>query len=406
MDSPLLDFKHMPHFHSIVIGKGLVGAATAKHLSSDRSVALIGPDEPIDYHRASVFASHYDEARVQRVLGKDEAWTRLNRDAALSYPLLEQQSGISFHHPVGCLYVNPYGKDEYLNQQPSLSARLGLSVQQFPNAPELHHYFPHFHFPVDAVGIYETAPSGYIHPRKLVAAQVNLFRANKGAVIPETITQVEKREGLFHVHTQEGNQFTAQQVVVAAGSFINQHALLPQKLQLVTKSEVVLLVELSKEEALSLSGLPSLLYEINTPQLEGIYVIQPVLYPDGHYYLKIGANVPEDRYFERLEDIQHWFREADSAPFAERLVNALRDLMPNLPLRSYQTKKCIISRTPHGRPYIGETSVPGWFIAGGCNGYSAMCSEAIGSVTAHVMRNGSFPEGYNSRAFELLFQNQ
>ncbi len=396
----------MEHYDSIVIGKGLVGAATAKHLSTDRSVALIGPDEPVDYHRASVFASHYDEARVQRVLGKDEAWTRLNRDAALSYPLLEQQSGISFHHPVGCLYVNPYGKDEYLNQQPSLSARLGLSVQQFPNAHALHHHFPHFHFPLDSVGIYETAPAGYIHPRKLIDAQTKFFHKNKGVTISETITQIEKVNELFVVQTQEGNRYTSQQVVVAAGSFINHYQLLPQKLQLVTKSEVVLLVELSKEEALSLSGLPSLLYEINTSQLDGIYLIQPVLYPDGNYYLKIGANVPEDRYFERLEDIQHWFREADSAPFAERLVNALHELMPTLPLRSYQTKKCIISRTPHGRPYIGETQVQGWFVAGGCNGYSAMCSEAIGSVTAHAMRNGSFPEGYKGHDFELLFQNE
>lgn len=393
----------MEHYHSIVIGKGLVGAAIARHLSTDRSVALIGPDEPIDYQHATVFASHYDEARVQRVLGKDEVWTRLNRDAALSYPLLEQQSGISFHHPVGCLYVNPYGKDEYLNQQPSLSARLGLSAQQFPNAHALHHHFPHFHFPLDSVGIYETAPAGYIHPRKLIDAQTQLFHKNKGVTISETITQIEKVDELFVVQTQEGNRYTSQQVVVAAGSFINHHQLLPQKLKLVTKSEVVLLVELSKEEAKPMSGLPSLLYEINTPQIDGIYLIQPVQYPDGNYYLKIGANVPEDQYFERLEDIQYWFREADSAPFAERLVNALRELMPTLPIRNYQTKKCIISRTPHGRPYIGETNVSGWFVAGGCNGYSAMCSEAIGGVAAHVMRNGYFPEGYDKHSFELVY---
>ncbi|MBI3220152.1 MAG: FAD-binding oxidoreductase [Bacteroidetes bacterium] len=394
----------MPHFHTIVIGKGLVGSATAKYLSTDRSVALIGPDEPIDYTQASVFASHYDEARVQRVLGKDETWTRLNRDAVNAYRALEQQSGIQFHHPVGCLYVNPYGKDDYLNQQPSLSARLGLSVQQFPHVHELHHHFPNFHFPVDSVGIYETAPSGYIHPRKLIQAQVNLFQENKGAIISETVTRVEKKEELFHLFTLEGNHFSSQQVVVATGSFINQHQLLPQKLQLVTKSEVVLLVELSSQEAQSLADLPSLLYEINTPLIDGIYLIQPVQYPDGKYYLKMGANVPEDLFFERLEEIQHWFREADRSPYSNRLIEALQLLMPQLPIRNYQTKKCIISRTPHGRPYIGETPVRGWFVAGGCNGYSAMCSDAMGNVTAHLVREGTLPEGYAANAFELLFQ--
>ncbi len=395
----------MNHFHTIVIGKGLVGSATAKYLSADRSVALIGPDEPMDYGKASVFASHFDEARVQRVLGKDEIWTRLNRDAADNYPALEKQSEIQFHYPVGCLYVNPYGKDDYLNQQPSITARLGLSVQQFSNANELNHHFPNFHFPVDSVGIYETSPSGYINPRKLIQAQVKLFQENKGVVIAETVIQVEAHEGIFRISTQEGNKFLAQQIVVAAGSFINHHRLLPQQLQLVTKSEVVLLVELPPHEAQELAGLPSLLYEINTPLMDGIYLIQPVQYPDGNYYLKMGANVPEDVFFERLEDIQHWFREADSTRYSNRLIEALRVLMPQLPIRNYQTKKCIISRTPHGRPYIAETNVRGWFVAGGCNGYSAMCSDTIGSVTAHLVREGTLPEGYAANAFELFFQS-
>lgn len=60
----------VPHYAYIVVGKGLVGAAAARHLSAACPyVALSGPDEPGD--RAThqgVFGGHYDEGRLTRVL--------------------------------------------------------------------------------------------------------------------------------------------------------------------------------------------------------------------------------------------------------------------------------------------------------------------------------------------------
>ena len=52
----------------IVVGKGLMGAAAARHLSAhSSSIALIGPDEPPDRAaHAGVFGSHYDEGRITR----------------------------------------------------------------------------------------------------------------------------------------------------------------------------------------------------------------------------------------------------------------------------------------------------------------------------------------------------
>ena len=80
----------MPAFSTIVIGKGLVGAAAAKYLAATQpGVAVIGPDEPTDYATATVFASHYDQARVLRRIGRDAISTRLNADAAREYPAIQ-----------------------------------------------------------------------------------------------------------------------------------------------------------------------------------------------------------------------------------------------------------------------------------------------------------------------------
>ncbi|MBP7601380.1 MAG: hypothetical protein KA750_08545, partial [Thermoflexales bacterium] len=62
----------MPAFSTIVIGKGLVGTAAAKYLAAAQTgVAVIGPDEPANFSTATVFASHYDQARVLRRIGRD-----------------------------------------------------------------------------------------------------------------------------------------------------------------------------------------------------------------------------------------------------------------------------------------------------------------------------------------------
>ena len=70
------------------------------------------------------------------------------------------------------------------------------------------------------------------------------------------------------------------------------------------------------------------------------------------------------------------------------------------------TKKCVISRTATGRPYIGETSIKDLYLAGGCNGYSAMCSEAIGGVVANFIVNDKFPDSYPSNAFTIEYMEE
>jgi glycine/D-amino acid oxidase-like deaminating enzyme len=394
-----------PQFDTIVIGKGLVGSAAAKYLATPQhKVALIGPDEPADYHQAVVFANHFDQARVQRIIGADAIWTRLNFEAAQQYAHLQAQSGIHFHQPVGCLYVNPYGKDDYLAHFEAQNEALHLPARGYATAEAIMADFPEFAFPAASQGVLERAPAGFIQPRRLIQAQLEVFAARAGFVFRETVTDVSVSGGGFSVATLEGNTYTAARVLVAAGSFVNYLNLIPQKLALQSKSEVVLLVEIPERDIARFAHLPSLLYEIDNGAVEGIYLTPPLRYPNGHFYLKMGCNVPEDLFFEDLTEVQRWFRHGDDARFAPKLLDAFRALLPNVPVEAYQTKKCLISRTAHGRPYIGETAQPGLFVAGGCNGYSAMCSDAIGRVAAHLVQRGALPEGFAEGAFALRYR--
>ncbi|MEO6169107.1 MAG: FAD-dependent oxidoreductase, partial [Chitinophagales bacterium] len=145
----------------IIVGKGLIGAATAKHLSlSQKKLALIGPDEPQDVNEAIVYASHYDSGRVQRLIGQTDAMTMLNLSSVKHYSWLEKETGISFHNGCGCLYVNPLGNDDYLRAVNGRSQRFGIPAEVYPSNEELKRAFPEFQFPDTSMGMFEPAPSG------------------------------------------------------------------------------------------------------------------------------------------------------------------------------------------------------------------------------------------------------
>lgn len=391
------------NFDIIIVGKGLVGSAAAKYLcQSYESVAIIGPDEPAGNDSATVYASHYDQARVQRMVGKDEVWTRLNFDSVLQYETIQKESGIDFHKGVGCLYVNPYGQDEYLRKFPTLAQKFNIQYSIFET--EKDKYDSGLSFPEKSVGVFEPSPSGYINPRLLIKAQLEIFKKQGGCILSDTVVDLSfTKDRVFILKTESGKIYAAQKILVATGSFINYFNMLPQKLKLETKSEVVLLVKIKEEMLSHYASLPSMLYEIEEDETEGIYIIQPVKYPDGNYYLKIGCNSPYDIYFESLEQIQNWFSKGNGEKYAPALLKAIRKVFPSLNLECVLTKKCIISRTETGRPYIGETSIAGLFLAGGCNGYSAMCSDAIGSVASHLVLKGIIPENYPKNGFNIMY---
>jgi sarcosine oxidase len=94
-----------PQFQYAIVGRGLTGAAAARHLAEQvGGVVLIGPDEPVD--RAShdgVFASHYDEGRITRTIDPDETWARFANRSIARYRDIETRSGIGFYAERGCL---------------------------------------------------------------------------------------------------------------------------------------------------------------------------------------------------------------------------------------------------------------------------------------------------------------
>ena len=392
-------------FDVVVIGNGLIGSAAAKYLShTGKQVAVIGTCQRDDNAKQVVYASHYDQARIQRLIGKDTVWTNLNKTAVDGYSELQECSGINFHSPVGCLYVNPYGRDGYLLNADKIAAGHQLTYTCFNNKERLDAAFADYKFPEGSQGLLEKAPAGSINPRLLLKAQNEVLRQNSGMIFTDTIEAVIAETDGFTIQSYDRNIYYTNQVLIAAGSFINFIRLPSRKLKLSVKGEVILLAKLEEADALKFAALPSLLYEINNEKTEGIYLVRPVQYPDGGWYIKMGCNLPGDLYFTTLKEAQDWFEYGDSDQFLPDLIEALRTIMPDIRPVEYLTKRCVISRSAHGRPYIGESNQQGLYFACGCNGYSAMCSDAIGKIAASVMVSGKAPAGFSLDDLRLVYE--
>jgi sarcosine oxidase len=131
--------------------------------------------------------------------------------------------------------------------------------------------------------------------------------------------------------------------------------------------------------------MPPIVYRIDHPRLAELYILPPIQYPDGRYYLKLGANTVIDQFLTTVEEINSWYRAGDSQPMLEELRDMTLALFPGLRADSWHTHRCVITRTAHKRPYI-DAVVPGQlYVAVGGNGQGAKAAEEVGRLAARLV---------------------
>jgi sarcosine oxidase len=380
-------------FRYIVIGRGMMGAAAARHLSQwTDGVALIGPDEPRDPARhQGVFASHYDEARITRTIDPDPIWARLANRSIARYRDIEEASGIAFYHPVGCLMVGPNRDtgNTYIGGVCSAAAELGVDVEMMDDG-KLKSGFPYFSFEPGCEGVYQGNDAGYVNPRALVAAQSVLSERQGAVLLGETVVTIRDGQGGVRVTTAEGNTYHADKVLLAAGGFSIAEGLLPRPITMSVYARTVTFFHIPDEELAAFEGMPSLIYEPHDPR-NHIYMLPPVRYPDGKVYLKIGGD-PDDVRVTADQDIRAWFRSGGRDTVRDHHARIMETLVPDVDRTRISTGACVVSKTPTGYPAIALTESPRiGVLTGGC-GAAAKSSDEIGRLGAELIFNGRVDE--------------
>ncbi|MCP5024661.1 MAG: FAD-dependent oxidoreductase [Actinomycetia bacterium] len=385
----------LDRFDTVVIGNGLFGSAAARHLTAlGESVAVIGPDEPADAAaHDGVFASHYDEARLARRFDRRPSWVEVTRRAMASYQALEKESGIDFHHPVGALISGPASDleaDTDDNPLPILRER-GIDHTLYqPGDRSWREAFPHLDLPTDFYVIHEPAPAGHINPRRLIAAQNRVAQTRGAVIVREMVVKVDPGPSETVLTTGSGAEVRARKVLVASGAFTNFNGLLPEPLPLTIETEVVAFGRVSAADAGRLASTPTVTHRIEDPVLDSIYMVPPVRYPDGHHYIKLGANTTSDLFPESLAEIQDWFRAGDSDFALPSFEAALAGLWPDTVFLDFHSGRCILCRTPSGDPIIRPVA-DRVFVAAAGNGGGAKGSDMWGELAAGLVHDGRWP---------------
>lgn len=383
-------------FEVIVVGKGLFGSSAGKYLSGlVGSVAIIGPDEPADpAAHEGVFGAHYDEGRLTYQLKSDPVWADLAVKSLGRFPAIEAASGVRFHTPAGHLYVADVGMDNgrfeaYLAQGRRGAEGKGAEdakiVCRMLDGGGIRAGFPFLRVGEDCLGIWEDAPAGYLSPRGFIRAQLALARG--AALVPEVVTGV-RVEGEGLVVEAGGRSYGAEKVLVAAGAYSNGFGLLERPLDLRVKGEYVIRAAVPDSEVERLRNMPPIVYRIDHPRLFELYILPPIRYPDGRYYLKMGANTALDESVETVAGINGWYRDGDSDVLLGEMRDLVLALFPGLRAESWSTHRCVITRTGHGRPYIDEVTPGRVYVAVGGNGQGAKAADEIGRLAARLVVKG------------------
>jgi len=380
-------------FKYIVVGRGMMGAAAAKHLAMQADgVAVIGPDEPENRKaHQGIFASHYDEGRITRTVDPDRDWALLANRSIARYAEIASESGVDFYTEAGCVVVAPAGGD-YVGDTRAAADSLKVDVQTL-DAAVLAQTFPYFSLPQGCEGVFQPKDAGYISPRRLVKAQSIIAEKRGATVIRDYVTAIRERGDTVAVITASGETITAEKVLLAAGGFSISENLLAETVDMAVYGRTVTLFEVSEEQAAAFAGMPSLI--LDAPSID-IYLLPPIRYPDGKLYLKIGGD-PDDYQLKTDAELRAWFR-ADGRPRArDHLMLIARRLIPELKPLSVSTASCVVSKTSSKHPMIGFTSSPNIAVLTGCAGTSAKSSDEIGRLGAELLLTGQIaPQGYRT----------
>ncbi len=359
----------------VVVGAGLIGSAAARHLARrGRRVALVGPEFG---DTSRVFSSHHDQGRVCRTIDRVATWTAINATSLLGIEALEAEVGFSVRRPVGCLVVANDAGHAWFEAAPELEIDAELArgwPYQLPGAVRF--------------GL-EGPPAGILLVPELLRAQSMALESAGGTRHPTTLAaRTQGPQG--HVLTlDDGPELRAPQVVLCPGAYVN--AWLDDPLDVVLETETTLLVPVDDTDAVAFAGVPTLLWDGEGAGFSGPYVVPPLRFEDGGLWLKLGCDLDTDQRFLDPADVQRWFESGDSEAQRTTLVEVARTVVPGMPVDGGVTRRCILTRTPHAHPMVGEVG-EGLFVGVGGHGWGAMASDGIGDLVARTVCGEAWPD--------------
>jgi sarcosine oxidase len=369
----------------LIIGNGMFGAAIARHLAPQATVTLVGSAARAD--GSGAYGAHHDEGRIIGDVGRDLVWSELNRRARDGMTELDPTLITQY----GALTATTRGGPDYLSVADEIQVKHSADIRTL-TADAAHADFPMARFGPDETILHQPA-AGHFSPRRYVALATQSAQADGATIISGAVRALHMSATGTDAELSDGRRLHAEAAIVASGAFAADSDLLPVPVALRAKSEVYVMAELDNQQAAGLAAMPCITRTIDHPELADLYLLPPIRYPDGHTYLKLGANTMIDHWLPDPAAVRAGYDGGndDGPPLAFR--EALTGLLPGIRVRSWHTRRCADAYTAHRHPYIDILGPGRLTIALGGNGRGAQAADAVGQLTARLALTGQWQSG-------------
>ncbi|KAL5018588.1 hypothetical protein ScPMuIL_004310 [Solemya velum] len=414
-------------FDILIVGAGMIGSAAARHASMNPKlkVGLIGPEEPqsrdIEDDR-DVFAAHYDEGRVTHQLDPDVVWSIMARRSIERYREIERLSGLKFYDERGSLWVAS-NNEKIIDLLQQCATSQGIHCNT--DTEMLRQKFSFIDLPPHDKWIFESSNAGAISARGLVRAQQTVARRNGCQIIRDVVNKVTRcpdkaGEYPMRIVTDSGTEYFAKKVLLAPGAFTVSRDLIDTNLKLDVKLTpiIVTLAEIGEQDAEMLQTMPTVFYSgggrsgwwDNIPSdsrgHSGFYMLPPIRYPDGKFYVKIGTirGYIQSEGLQTSADLKAWYCQKSHTDHTTALGRLIQSLLPGVTVKSTHRDSCVIVQTPTSRPYIGMVHSSLGLVTGG-NGLAAKSSDELGRLAITMIEDAWEDEKLTTDMFRIQYKN-
>jgi len=201
----------------------------------------------------------------------------------------------------------------------------------------------------------------------------------------------------FRISLSGGRTVFAHKIVVAPGAYLNLSNILKNVVNggvggggvvfdLALAGQTVAFVEVSAASADLLKEMPCIITSYASGELDGTYILPPVLYPDGLHYIKIGHHNKFERELKTKEEVEEWYRTGEGDPEAvKELALFLSQILPDIEQLNVFGGCCVTANTPDkAAPLVLKVCEGVVVAAGGC-GYAAKSCDEIGRIAAQLL---------------------
>ncbi|XP_077999505.1 uncharacterized protein LOC144452309 [Glandiceps talaboti] len=403
------------YIHDIcIVGAGLMGSAAARHatlITPDSKICLVGPKEPKEKSQYShgIYGAHYDEGRITGSTEPNPIWVKLIQRSIARYRELEQRTGVSFFSEVGvALITQP--DDPYMKKCVE-SAKMGNKKLLFLKKDESTNPYSFMSIKENDVGFVEMKEAGHVSPRAQILAQQTAAHLQGCDIIDDVVDQVTETNHsdgsrCMKVTTAKGQVIYARRVLLTTGAFTGFRDLLPhgKELDVALITQTVAFAELTNEDARRLRNMPCVtLKRNNTDNRIDAYILPPIKYPDGKYYLKIGHGADFERELHTAAEVADWYKTEGDKSACQPLLELLFDLVKDVKPVSTKTECCVTTNTPTGQLYC-DMVTPTLGITTGGNGTAACCADEIGRMAARMIIAGCWDHDLPRDSFRVRFK--